>query len=539
MSIYQFSRITKLLLRAAQLCFASAVLAQPLFAQCIPWTDSATTTGNLLIGKVSIEARNLFDDLAPNESRRIHRSANWLHIPTRESTIRSHVILKTGDRFTRDRLLENERILRSLRYIRDATVRPTTICHNAVNINIRTTDNWTLTPTLSFGSRGGVSKRSFGFKDSNVLGTGKHIGFAVSQTGEITEQTLQYTDHNFASGRYAIHIVNSSAEHESLSTVNLKNRQRTGTRGIDWKLDYFDSTTQHETPDLTGTASMEETSIRAEIFSGVRNSSANPYQLGLITGISTQSTETQSSLIDVDFEDFDHRHLELAVRWSQPDYRVLQHYRTMGVREDIDIGLHAYGALGVVVDGSDSSDHGVSLELEAGRAWLWDNNLLTINGGLRQISGTTTDRLNGSAAVDFTHWFNSKNRLRLHFDTSFQKSASPFLKFELGGENGLKGFANGTQRGDRRVRSLLEYRRMLPWVPMQLARLGWSVFHEAGRAWDSGQEETWLQNVGAGLVIAPTRSSSANLFRAELVAPLNPEKNSDTLLAFIGAEIKY
>lgn len=86
---------------------------------------------------------------------------------------------------------------------------------------------------------------------------------------------------------------------------------------------------------------------------------------------------------------------------------------------------------------------------------------------------------------------------------------------------------------------MAEYRHDLPFNLWSLGRFGYSVFFEAGRAWSDEDSNPWLSNLGAGLVYSPSRSSSTNLVRLELAAPLNRDDDIERFQLFIGAESKF
>ena len=69
--------------------------------------------------------------------------------------VRDQLLFRTGDAYSARLLEESERILRSARYLYDATVSAVAVHDGRVDIAVKTRDVWTLNPSVSFGRKGG------------------------------------------------------------------------------------------------------------------------------------------------------------------------------------------------------------------------------------------------------------------------------------------------------------------------------------------------------------------------------------------------
>ena len=100
----------------------------------------------------------------------LHHWANSIHIDTKNITLvnESAFFLDKCVKNSAD-MAELERHLRSRKYLRDASV---TSDDAKKNITVKTWDNWSLMPTISFGRQGGESTHSFGIKERNLAGLG-------------------------------------------------------------------------------------------------------------------------------------------------------------------------------------------------------------------------------------------------------------------------------------------------------------------------------------------------------------------------------
>lgn len=147
------------------------------------------------IGKVLIENDNIFDLSNPEENSWLYRTANRAHIKTRPAVIRQQLLFKPGDLYSRQALEESERILRGNRYLQDAVIQPVEYEDGVVDLSVTTTDTWTLSPSISFGRKGGENTGSVGIKEQNLLGTGIKIG--ASYKSGVDRDSTNFVFHDY------------------------------------------------------------------------------------------------------------------------------------------------------------------------------------------------------------------------------------------------------------------------------------------------------------------------------------------------------
>ena len=146
------------------------------------------------IGEIHVQRYRVFNPEDPGESNWLYRWANDFHSVTREWVIRDQLLLHEGDAYNVARVRESERLLRSLKFLFDATVRPARWCGDVVDLEVITRDIWTFWPTVSFTRSGGANDYSFGFRDTNFLGTGKQVQIRHERDVERSGNTLVYSD---------------------------------------------------------------------------------------------------------------------------------------------------------------------------------------------------------------------------------------------------------------------------------------------------------------------------------------------------------
>ena len=66
-------------------------------------SDAELESSGAVIGRIVLNIGNIFNEADPREDKALYRLANRLHIKTREDTVRSQLLFKTGDPYPRAR----------------------------------------------------------------------------------------------------------------------------------------------------------------------------------------------------------------------------------------------------------------------------------------------------------------------------------------------------------------------------------------------------------------------------------------------------
>ena len=137
---------------------------------------------NKTIGSITIKSLDVFgpdfSDTAKTTNIWIEKMANKMHSKSNLNVIRKNLWLKEGQIFSSDLIMDNERLLRSLPYLKDVRfiIIPRIGSPDIVDILILTKDIFSF--GLS-GSIGNISKGHVGIYDKNVLGIGHEIGLTL------------------------------------------------------------------------------------------------------------------------------------------------------------------------------------------------------------------------------------------------------------------------------------------------------------------------------------------------------------------------
>ena len=134
------------------------------------------------IGTISIRSLKIFgpnfDDTLKTTNIWIEKAANKLHSQSNLYVIRKNLWIREGQSLDPDLMMDNERLLRSLPYLKDVriVITPRPLNNDLVDILILTQD------VFSFGVTGGigsVNKGEVGVYDKNILGVGHEAGVTV------------------------------------------------------------------------------------------------------------------------------------------------------------------------------------------------------------------------------------------------------------------------------------------------------------------------------------------------------------------------
>ena len=115
-------------------------------------------------------------DTARHLQSAIAKTANRMHINSRETTIRKNLFVREGKPLNPYRLADNERLLRNLDFMMDARIFVKPIANNpdSVDLLVVTRDVFSFGGTVSFNI---PTKYQVSLQEINLAGTGQHVRF--------------------------------------------------------------------------------------------------------------------------------------------------------------------------------------------------------------------------------------------------------------------------------------------------------------------------------------------------------------------------
>ncbi len=525
--------------------FTLLLMPLPVMAatDCQPWTDKHSTQQKpLFIADINIIPANIFKLDDPEQDSKIHHLMNRLHSVTKPEVIQRKLLFKTGERYDPARLAESERLLRAVHYIKDAEIYPQQVCGDRVMITVRTTDNWTLTPGVSFGRSGGNNRFGIKVEEQNLFGWGKSLSLAYKQDYERDSFQFHYGDDQLFNTRRQLNINLDSNSDGHSYRLGLAEPFYAIDTPESWYLNAEDSSGEtgvyrQGTVAETFTQDVQALDIAYAWNNHVQGNTSARYQLGW-----HHEQTTIQSLANAD----NHVALNLSYPWVgfeylEDTYLELENLNTMGRIEDTAIGRRFTIKAGVLTTalGSDSDQLKLSTR--------YRDSFISTDQQLGQFDFETTaylgeGQLSGYAAkleARYHYFLNENSTLFLKSAVQVADNLLPHEQYRLGSLKNLRGYPEGFQAGDKSALFTAEYRYFFEKSPYQLVKFGAAAFADIGTAWGQGNDPDWIKNVGVGLRLVPTRSSSASVVHVDLAVPLDTQNGIEDMQFTIGTKTTF
>ena len=493
------------------------------------------------IRRILIVPQPIFDESKPGERKKLFRLANDLHADTREVTIRAQLLFAQGDVYSERVLRETERNLRRLRFLREPQIRVIKRVKGFVDLEVRTTDVWTLSPTLKFGRSGGTNRSSLGVEDLNFLGLGKQLKAEFSQTRERDRKGLAYSDPNLAFGRWTLDAAYSrnSDGHTTLFAIGKPFYSLQTQNSFGLQINDDDGL-------LRRYALGEELGVyrakyrTAELYFGHSDGLAEGWAVRRSFGLAFEDARfdngTGSPLQNIGLLPRE-RHLASAFlqwEWLQEDFATTINKDQIGRTEDEAFGQRYLVRAGLgSADTRDAGARGAAFYLvqasdgfrvSPAQSLFYE---LSLKARLDRL-GTANQLLN----IGTRYFYRLSNRSTTYVSLSGSYGRRLDLDRELilGGEQGLRAYPAAFQTGDKSAVLTLEQRYFTDYQPLRLFSVGAAAFVDVGRVWGSNAAGApilgTLKDVGIGLRLGNLRSARANMLHIDIAWPLDDPRGS-------------
>ena len=140
--------------------------------------ERGTFAKGSVVGEIYIKKLDVFGpsvtDTVRQATKKLSRLYNSLHVNTHNRVLRNHLLLEKGDRVTATRLADNERLIRTLPFIRDVRllVQPRDDGSDTVDLLLISED---VIPYSFSGRPRGFIRGSLSVSNRNILGTGHEL----------------------------------------------------------------------------------------------------------------------------------------------------------------------------------------------------------------------------------------------------------------------------------------------------------------------------------------------------------------------------
>ncbi|HKE46239.1 MAG TPA: hypothetical protein VKB41_17010, partial [Steroidobacteraceae bacterium] len=480
-------------------------------------SDAELESAGAEFGEIRVDNQNIFDLDDPKEDTRLFRLANNLHIKTREDVIRNQLLFHSGDRYSKRLMEESERLLRSARYLYDASIVPVAYHDGKVDVRVTTRDVWTLNPGISFGRHGGANTFGIELEELNLLGTGQSISIAHKSGIDRDENLVEFKGTNLRGSRVnlqATYANNSDGlRHELLVDRPFYSLDTRGAGGVA----LADDEQTDSLYDLGHIVDQfQERRRYTDVYGGISRGLRDDWARRLTFGFTYDEREftalTEPGATNALPED-----RKLAYPWIgfdlvQDNYRKLKNHDEIERTEDFFLGTRITGRLGLSDPAFGADRSAVVLALTASHGWSPTEGSTLLYGGA--LSGRYEDGEAQNAMLDAGVRYYVQQSRRWLFFATLQGTAGYNLDLDnqilLGGDNGLRGYPLRYQGGDSRALLTLEQRYFTDWYPFRLFRVGAAAFIDVGRTWGEAPLNTpslgLLKDVGVGLRLGSSRS---------------------------------
>lgn len=500
------------------------------------------------IGEVLIDNENIFDLTDSAENSLFYRFANKVHIKTRPNLVRQQILFKPGDSYSQQLVDESERILRSNRYIQEATIEPIRYEGGVVDVRVLTNDVWTLNPSISFGRKGGANTGGVGIKEGNLFGTGIEVGASYKSGVDRDSKSFFFRDQHLGSSWVGLKLAyanNSDGRTRAIGVdrpfFSLDSRRAGGVALVDD--DRVDPL--YESGEVVSEFRHQIKSYESYggWSSGMRDGWTRRYTAGVGYNEDLFSATMKSdvpSLVIPDDRKFVYPFIGLEI--IQDRYQETKNQDQMNRTEDRFLGRRFRAKVGFASSAFGSTNDAWLLSASAqqgfgnlnAKSLFLESNFATRleNNGVRNLI------LNGSAKYYSRQ--SAKRLLYVGLAGTFGRNLDVDRQILLGGDNGLRGYPLRYQSGDKRLLFTIEQRFFSDWYPFHLFNVGGAVFFDAGRTWGSdalgSKSLGTLKDVGVGLRIGSTRSGNGRVMHIDLAFPLDGDSSIKNVQLLIEAK---
>ncbi|MFT7491090.1 MAG: hypothetical protein ACI80S_000672 [Pseudohongiellaceae bacterium] len=499
-----------------------------------------------VISKINIYIHPIFDESSNKENNALFRLANRLHIDTDSRVISNDLLFAEGDRLSHQKLLESERILRSRRYLNNVKVSNKELADGSTEVDIDVNEVWTLFPTLSYSRSGGNTEYSFGVKDSNFLGSGRSINLFREQNADRTGDSFEFQDTNtgwYQTNASLTYTNNDDGSKQKFALIKPFFSLSTNTAG-GFSYEKFDraESVYNEGDKIDRYSFLSE---HQHIFYGNKFNVSNTvdvhrWKIGFSKQMDTFKRLAKAPNIIALPTNRDFNISWFEYQYIRNDFVKSYNVQQINRVEDINFGLQTTVRIGHVNSTIKTYDNSLELGFKLDRGYrLKDRHLLFTN---LSISGFHKDDVisNGLAKVQIQyHWYNfSRGQLFIDLEGARGQHLFADQYLYLGGNNGLRGYPDFYQEGDRRYLFSLEQRFYGQKEWLSLFYLGYAFFYDQGRAWGNSlvtqAEDEELRDVGFGLRFSGTRvggqnQGNSNVLHFDIAQPLDANAETSDL----------
>lgn len=492
----------------------------------------------LVVDDIHIVRQPIFNTSLEKEDRWLYRLANRLHVLTQEDAIASALPFQRGERVDQRTLDETERLLRRKSYLYDARAIPRRVCDGQLDVDVVVRDVWTLNPRLSLIRTGGENEFAIGLSDTNFLGTGKSLALGYEEDEDRKGTLFDYNDPNVFGSRIELDFLRTDSDDGAQTFLDV----RRPFFSLDTRYSYGANINDHEFEQGLFLFSEEFAEFQVDrrgaglfggLSPGIEGNVTKRWLFGVRYDENRFSTIPDAPAPMPLPEDRRRVYPWIGYQYIESNFETGFNVDRIQRTEDLFLGVSYTARLGLASDayGADDDRLIVNAEMTSGHRFEGNGDhqrhLLNYGAELDTEWSFTDDRAEDLAFSAFLNYrFHHAENLSFAVQAraTYTKRLHADKQLLLGGEEGLRGYPNRYQAGNRRFLISIEERYFSDIYLFQLFRLGGAVFADVGQAWfpngNNDGEFGVLSDVGFGLRLESTRTRRDRIGHLDIAFPL-------------------
>jgi hypothetical protein len=544
-----------------------------------PGEPAVCSTGT--VSEIFVDNGSVFEvgseDLDPRFNW-AYRSANRMHVRTREGVIRRELLFREGDCYIPALLQDSERILRSLSFIADADVFAIRQPDATYHVVVETRDEWSMRLEPQWDNdNGGMALTGLELREDNLLGSGQHVsGYLKQYQGERVYGAEVGTRQLFGTTLDAeLGVAKTPVGISVVQRLAYPFRGENGRWAFRQQVEHLERNFEIFVPTEDGGPD-----VRRRFFAEARRS----FDVGAVMRLGRRGNLTMFGLaLAGEWTEYPRDYLSLDGGGDQPmgaatgqlnpfeppppvtGLDTVRSVRVVFLAGQRNVYFQRRRALDAV-RGTEDVRLGVEAEFAVGRslnAFSDDDDLMVDLGfslagaPVRQIvagvRATASGRRDFGADAGAMEWrsvfgqadgwayFRPSEESRHTFVGSASivtgwRTTVPF-QLTLGNRAGLRGFPAHAYPGERRIVATLEHRAYLGWPYARLFDLGTATFVDVGKMWAGGDtygvDSPLAVSVGAGLRLA-FPPGSRRTYRLDVAVPVTGGESISSVVFTFG-----
>lgn len=468
-------------------------------------------------GNIYIENGNVFDSTESN-ALYVRDIMNSLHTVTKEYVIHDELLFARDEELTEQIILETERNLRMTGLFTDVRIELDSVGFDYYDIYVVTKDRWSLTPSILYGTGGGISEYGGRISEKNFIGTGTKI-----------ELEGLYRNENDIGwqGYAALQMPRVFRSEYSLNTSLQANRFRT-----DQLLDFLDP--YRSTEDLLSYGVLLQNSYGSDFLYFNQDSTILlPFHERVGRAYFSKALNRKNKLFFTGLVEYNKtdRGLDISRRAFDNSGKILLQFSSLSQKfipvdkvnlfrtEDLIIGGYGRVVLGKIFPMESGGDNLLYLGGQGeqsyydGTTYLFGQ--LTAGSGFKGATAFYTyQEFQGLGFTKLSNEFTLASSIRQQ--TAWRWGA--LRQLILDNDFGLRGYDANRFAGDNRLLGNLEL-RYFTGLDLWLFDFELAGFYDIGSAWDQSQqisESQFYNSIGLGLRFHSRKTTGENsIFRVD------------------------